>query len=158
MISIIIYVLIIASFIWGYNRGAVRQIGSIVAIVVAFLVSRLYGGAAAELFAQWMGADEPGASSMTMLSAEILGRLSLFIAVWFVIGLLARLLHATLNAIFLGWVNSLLGGAVMALKACLVMSLLLNLWLVVNPSASVGSGASRWVVDLLPTLTGAIAN
>ena len=132
MIDLLICVAVGIGLYVGYNRGVVRQIGSIVAILVAVVACHLLGGAASSLVAGIMGGVRPEDSFPTEIVAIVVGHVGLFLIVWWGIGLAVRSLNDLVRAIHLGILNSLAGAVMMAFKVVLVASILLNLWLATN--------------------------
>ncbi len=128
MLSIIICVAIGLGLFLGYRRGIVRQVGSLVAVVVALVVSRLFGGKLTGAVAHAIGADaSPENSFCAMPLASFIAHVLLFVVAWLGVGLLARTLHELIKIVRLGFLNSLAGALFMAFKIALVASLLLNL-------------------------------
>lgn len=153
-IDIIIYVILSAAAILGYSRGFVRQAGAICALILAVIAAHMFGPWAMEhLFA---GAAEPEESSMNAYGAATAGYAVVFVVVWIAVWLTSRLLHGALKTIKLGGLNSLAGALFTALEWALGMSLVLNLWHMVSTSWQPCTLTSKYVMSLLPWLTGAL--
>lgn len=133
MIDLLICIAVGIGLYVGYRRGIVKQIGSLVAILAAVIICHLLGGVATSLVAKLMGGEHPGDSFTTMLVATVVGHVSLFLIVWCGLGLAVRSLNNLVRAVHLGVISSLAGALVVAFKVVLVASILLNLWLAVEP-------------------------
>ena len=155
-LSIIICVAIAAGFILGYRRGIVRQIGSLVSVFVALIVSRMFGGAFTTAVARFMGvSDSPLAQPLASCVAHVV----LFLVAWLGVWLFARTIHELVKAANLGCVNSLAGGLFMGFKVALVASMFLNLWALSGEDAaqpSAGGPLMEAVASVAPAVLGYI--
>lgn len=152
MIDILLLAALALALIGGWHRGLVRQLGSLVAFFVALIVSQVFGEAAASLTARIMEVDP--ADTVRMAAAGAMGRIVLFIAVWWAISLIARLIHTVLKAVRLGGVNSLLGAALMVLKVLVLESLLLNLWAALSPGKADFGAVGGAIASIGPAMLG----
>lgn len=101
----------------GLMKGFVRQVASLLGLIVGLLAAKmLYGMVAEKVFSQVT-------DSMTV--AQILA----FIAIWVVVPLLftlvAALITKAMEAVSLGWLNRWLGMGVGAIKYLLVVSMVI---------------------------------
>ncbi len=155
-IDIVIAVIFAGGLIIGYRKGALRQIGSIGGVVAGLIACRLAGDRATALVASLMGWDAPGASSMSVTAAQVVGYGALFLAVWCGVWAIARMLRKATHAMLLGPVDGVAGAVFLAAKWMIVVSLVLNLWKRVDPNSSIFSSsrlAGGAVLDAIMQLT-----
>lgn len=160
MVDILICVAVAVGLYAGYSRGVVRQIGSLVAVLVAIVACQLFGDAAANVAAKLMGCAD-GTDAVRYAVASAVGHIVLFLLVWWGLGIVIRVVHDVVRAIRLGVINSLLGAAFMAFKVVLVLSVLLNLWAMTYPSSEQLASSGRitkTVADVGPMLLGYVSD
>lgn len=140
--DIVIVIVAIAAAIWGGWHGLIRQLGSLVAIILGIVACRIFGQDAAH------------ALGMSLFTADII----LFVAVYFIVTALARLIKGLAHAVFLGGIDRL-GGAVFGIfKAMVAVSLILNLIIALSPDSKAGLGIiTPKIVALTPKLLGYVA-
>ncbi len=159
-ITILILVVLVAALANGFRRGIVSEIGSLCAIVLALLACRVLGATATDVAARIMGVSAD-AGSMTAYSAAIVGHGALFLGVWLLVGMLARLLRGAVRLVFLGWLDRLLGALFCGVKWMLVLSLVLNVVHLIWPNAAMWT-PEKWgelikgVLEFAPWLFGVI--
>lgn len=159
-INIIICAAIVIGFYAGYRRGIVKQIGSLVALLVAIMACYSLGDSASVFAAHLMGYDEESGPVKLAMAAAI-GRIALFFIVWWGLGLAIRVLHDVIKAIRLGVVNSVAGAVFMVFKVILVVSVILNLWKMKSPdSEQIASGGvlTDAVASVAPALMGYVSD
>lgn len=115
-LDIIILVVLGAGAIVGFSKGFLKQLASLLGLVAGLLIAKaLYATVAERVFL-------PLTDSLTVAQGIA------FVVIWLVVPLafllLASLLTKAMEAVSLGWVNRLLGAALGALKAALLVSLL----------------------------------
>ncbi|MDR2474706.1 MAG: CvpA family protein [Bacteroidales bacterium] len=120
MLNIFLSIILIFALIWGFVRGAVRQVFSIAGCVFGVVAVRLFAGR----MAQWLSEKLGTAASWPLAFSYIL----IFFAVVIACTLLGRLFHEMLKDANLGFVNRLAGGVLSLLKYALIIGLLLNLY------------------------------
>lgn len=155
-IDIIIAVIFAGGLIIGYRKGALRQIGSIGGVVAGLVACRMAGERATAFVSSLLGGDMPGGASMTETTAHVLGYGALFLAVWFGVWAIARMLRKATHAMFLGPVDGVAGALFLAAKWMIVVSLALNLWKLIDPGSSLFSSsrlAGGAVFDSIMQLT-----
>lgn len=124
-IDIVILVFIGIGTVWGLMRGFVRQLSSLVGLIVGLLVARA-------LFVEvgdWM--------APTIGVSVTIGRVLAFFMLWIVVplvfSLIASFLSKALNVIHLGWLNRLLGGGLGAIKFMLFVGIVAQLVEFIDP-------------------------
>jgi membrane protein required for colicin V production len=118
-IDIIALILLILLFVRGYRKGIIVALCSVIAIL-AGLTCAMALSAKLAIYLQDKGYVSSG-------WAPILSYVVLFIAVVWLVRLLAKLIDNFSNSILLGWVNKSIGGLLYALTGMVVYSSLL--WL-----------------------------
>lgn len=111
-----ILVVLIGGLIRGYIVGAVRQVASLVGLVVAFLFSVEFMGMVGGMVVSSLGLSES--------LAPLAGFTVLFLGVYLVFLAISRLLEQVLESLSLSMMNRAAGGAVGGFKAALLLSLL----------------------------------
>ena len=122
MNSLDIYLLfpIIIGFIFGLFKGLIKELTSLVAIVLG-----IYG---AKLFAPLVASILINSFGFSPTTAHPLAYIILFIAIGIGLLFLAKTLHKIFNSLSLGGLNKLMGGLFGALKYALIVSVLLNVF------------------------------
>lgn len=133
----------IAMAIYGAYRGAIRQVGSIAAFLLAFLASRLFAGKVTGLF-EW---------------PPMISYVLVFATVFICVTILARILRLTVKMLLLGPIDRFFGLLIGAAKWMLLISLLLNLiWACGSHPACLEIPAAQWIGRFAPKLFGLAAN
>lgn len=115
-LDIIILVVLGAGAIVGFSKGFLKQLASLLGLVAGLLIAKaLYATVAERVFL-------PLTDSLTV--AQGIAFVVIWLAVPLAFLLLASLLTKAMEAVSLGWVNRLLGAVLGALKAVLLVSLL----------------------------------
>ena len=122
MNSLDIYLLlpIALGFVFGLFKGLIKELTSLVAIVLG-----IYG---AKLFAPLMASILINGFGFSPATAHPLAYIFLFIAIGVGLLFLANALNKIFNSLSLGGLNKLLGGLFGALKYALIVSVLLNVF------------------------------
>jgi membrane protein required for colicin V production len=117
-LDIIILLPLLIGLVRGLMKGLVIEIASIVAIVLGYIGSRLWGA----IFAAWLIKQFSWPETVCMVVAYAL----LFIGISLLLHILARALSKLFQKVSLGWLNRLLGGVFGTLKwAIIVLTLVL---------------------------------
>ena len=117
-LDIIILLPLLIGLVRGLMKGLVIEIASIVAIVLGYIGSRLWGA----MFAAWLIKQFSWPETVCMVVAYAL----LFIGISLLLHILARALSNLFQKVSLGWLNRLLGGVFGTLKwAIIVLTLVL---------------------------------
>lgn len=162
---ILIGVLLLA-IIYGWHRGMVRQMASLLGVAFGFVAARLFYEQAAELLSPLIPpaekfAPEPFGTPMRMYASYLVGAVAVFTAVFIVLRLLSGLLVSAMQLIHTGAINAMLGAAFCFCKWVIIMSIAFNLWLVIRPDCGLlkyctdGDGnVVELVMDVAPALFG----
>ena len=117
-LDIIILLPLLIGLVRGLMKGLVIEIASIVAIVLGYIGSRLWGA----MFTAWLIKQFSWPETVCMVVAYAL----LFIGISLLLHILARAISKLFQKVSLGWLNRLLGGIFGTLKwAIIVLTLVL---------------------------------
>ena len=153
LLDLLILVGLAGGLIIGLRSGLIKQALSFVGMLVAFVLSLHLMTPVGEMAAGSLGISED--------IAPLVGFVLVFLGVQVVVFGLTKLLEAVVGALKLSVVNRLLGGAVGAFKACLVLSVVfLVLGYVSVPSEDTrdASGLYTPVSTVLPTAWGYVSD
>ncbi|MDE6651908.1 MAG: CvpA family protein [Paramuribaculum sp.] len=163
ILDIIFLILLAGGAVIGYKKGAIKQLGSVVAIAAAVIACRAAGPLAVSLVSPMLGADQPYASTMTVYSAQVLGYGTLFAIVWLGVWLIAGFLRKATYAVRLSLIDRIAGAVFLVLKWFMVVSLMLNLWKVISPDSPLFSSSKlaggeflRIIMEMTPAILGAL--
>lgn len=161
-IDIALVIVFVAAIIYGLYKGLIAQLGSLGGIILGVIACRIWGDDAVRIVGEVLPEMTSGAQTAGYVNS-VIGNVVLFLVVYMLSVLVAKLLHNLTSALSLGWVDRLLGAVFGMIKWFVLLSLVLNLWEAVLPEHSVvkssqlvGGVAIRAVIDLAPTLFGSI--
>ncbi len=141
-IDILILIVMGIGLVLGFMKGFFKQLASIVGIIAGLLVARALFGMVGERLAPEIG------TSVTV--AQIISFVVIWVAVPFVLYLIATLLTKILSAIHLGFVNRLLGGLLGVAISVLWIGVFIQVLQYVDPNSELVS-ANKKEVSLLYT-------
>lgn len=123
-LDVIILIVFVGAVAYGFYRGVIVQVGAVAAVLFAVVLCRLGGYPLAEFIA---GNEAP--SSLDVVVAKVI----VFIVGYVGVRVVASLFKKATHALSLGGLDRI-GGVVFSLfQWMLVLSLLINLWLVIKP-------------------------
>lgn len=147
-LDILIAVVLIAAVIFGSRRGIIVQVGNLAALVIAILGARVFGPKLVPLTGENAGV---AAEAMCYIIAFIV----IYVAVW----LIARLFRKVVKTVHLGLFDRICGAIFQAVKWLLVLSLVLNVWILVVGKDEMRAEGKPWrglVIDFAPKALGFI--
>lgn len=160
-LDIIILVFVAVGLATGLYKGFISQLGSIAAIVLGIIACRLWGDVAVGVVSGWLD-PSPEYSSWTVYGVTIIGYVLLFVVVYLAVIVLARLLHRLSHVMLMGPIDHIAGALLGIFKWVLLLSVLVNLWLVCSPGSKAvedsrlaGGKVAAWVKGFAPSLLGA---
>lgn len=118
-------VFLIIALVNGYRKGLVMQLVGLATIILA----AIFGGRLAEIIL-------PELNNLLDISpniAHVLSYVFAFVAIAIVISLIGRIIHKFINAVQLSFINRVLGGVVAIATTMLLLSIILNLVLMLDP-------------------------
>ncbi len=124
-IDIILLVVIAAGVLTGFSKGAIRQLASILGLIVGLFAAKTLYASVAEKISPLVDGS--------MTTAHIIS----FAAIWIIVPLLfifvASLVTKAMEVIHLGWLNRLIGALLGGLKYLLLASIVLVLIEYIDP-------------------------
>lgn len=161
-IDIILLLIFIASAWLGFRKGFIVQLGSVAAIVVAIIACRMFGATVEDVIISHHPDWQTG-SWLSRYAASIIANSVIYIVVYYAVLLIAKLLHTVSHVVMLAPLDHIAGAAFSVAKYGLVVSLLLNLYIVLFPNTRLVSdshlcggkaieltiGYAPWLLDTL---------
>jgi membrane protein required for colicin V production len=120
---------IVVGFIWGVFNGLIKELTSLLAIILG-----IYG---AKIFAPYVAHFLIVTLKFSKIIAFPFAYILLFIIISLSMNLLAKILSSVLSSLALGGVNKLLGGVFGGLKTALVLSIILNVFNLIDHQFSI---------------------
>lgn len=162
VIDIIILIVFVGAVIYGLYKGVIAQLGSLGGILLGIFACRLFGDYATEVMSNILPAMTSDAETTAYVNS-VVGNVLLFIVVYVLTCLIAKLMRKITHALCLGLFDRLIGAVFCIFKWFFVFSIVLNLWQVFFPESSVvkmstlaNGVAIQTIMDLAPTLFGSI--
>ena len=159
-LDIVIIAVLFGSAVYGFWKGIVVQVGAISALVMGILACRLFGDDATRFFGRLLGsvADSPELSHYII---TVTAYVILFVLGYVLTRALASFVKTVVNALFMGAVDRILGALFSIFQWMLVLSIVLNIWQIVDSSRNVISLSSlahgrvaQAILDLAPAVFG----
>ncbi len=133
VLDIILLLIFIGSAWYGFRKGIIKQLGSLAAIVVAIIACRTLGQPVAEM----LSGSNPDwqASAVSRATVSIIANALVYLVAYYGVILIAKVMRMVSHAVLLGPLDRITGAAFAVAKYFLLVSLLLNLYIAVFPSA-----------------------
>ena len=117
IIDIILLICFIPAVVQGIRKGFISQVISIVSLILGIWLSARFASVVSGWLGQWV------AASGQIL--EIVAFALILILVFLGLGMVGRLIEATIRLIMLGWLNRLLGVVFAMMKTFLIIGLVI---------------------------------
>lgn len=150
-LDLIIIIPIAAGFIFGLFKGLIKELTSLAAIFLGIYGAKLFSPRVAGILINSFEVSEKTALPVAYLL--------LFIAIAVALLIAAKALDKLFDSIALGGLNKFLGGIFGGLKYALIISVLLNVFNVIdnkfnimNPETKTDSFAFKPIINLVPKL------
>lgn len=159
-VDTITVLLFVASVVIGYMRGLVRQATSLLGYILGIIACNMFGDTATDILLTVMpsAAEWPLASVTTHAVAVIV----LFLLISLSVRVAGMFLRSVIGILHLGIVDNIGGSALCLFKYFFIFSILLNLWLMVNPTSDtfttehiLGNRPFVETINLAPRVLGA---
>ena len=159
-VDTITVLLFVASVVIGYMRGLVRQATSLLGYILGIIACNMFGDTATDILLTVMpsAAEWPLASVTTHAVAVIV----LFLLISLSVRVAGMFLRSIIGMLHLGIVDNVGGSALCLFKYFFIFSILLNLWLMVNPTSDtfttehiLGNRPFVETINLAPRVLGA---
>lgn len=118
--DLIIFAPIAFGLVFGFFKGFVHEVVSFLAIFVALLSAELFTPIVMPILIHMFSLSEK--------SGKTLAYILVFVAIIALMFLASKFIEKILSKIHLGWLNSLAGGVLGALKFALIISVLMNVF------------------------------
>lgn len=163
-IDLLILAVFAASIIYGFKTGLVRQLGSIAAVVLAVIASRILGGAVGSVYGAVLP-EQWATTAAGEYALSIAGRVTVMAIVYTVVLVAAKTLKTAVHTLLMGPLDRALGAVFAMCQWMIGLSLALNLLAAATgPDAEwiatsrLGGGAALdAIMSLVPALTGALS-
>ncbi|OHD57122.1 MAG: hypothetical protein A2Y33_09360 [Spirochaetes bacterium GWF1_51_8] len=116
-IDIAVFVILIAGFIWGFSKGFIYMIFSLLAIIAGVFAS----GKLAPLIMPYIFGDQPSQVGYIVIFIVV------FIVIYFIVKKLTYLILDVVEFLELEWLDSLLGGVIGLAQFLIIAGVLVNL-------------------------------
>lgn len=132
-VDTITVLLFVASVVIGYMRGLVKQATSLVGYILGIIACNAFGDTATDILLTVMpsAAQWPLASVTTHAVAVIV----LFLLISLSVRVAGMFLRSIVDILHLGIIDNIGGSALCLFKYFFIFSILLNLWLMINPTS-----------------------
>ena len=159
-VDTITVLLFVASVVIGYMRGLVRQATSLLGYILGIIACNMFGDTATDILLTVMpsAAEWPLASVTTHAVAVIV----VFLLISLSVRVAGMFLRSVIGMLHLGIVDNIGGSALCLFKYFFIFSILLNLWLMVNPTSDtfttehiLGNRPFVETINLAPRVLGA---
>ena len=132
-VDTITVLLFVASVVIGYMRGLVKQATSLVGYILGIIACNAFGDTATDILLTVMpsAAQWPLASVTTHAVAVIV----LFLLISLSVRVAGMFLRSIVDMLHLGIIDNISGSALCLFKYFFIFSILLNLWLMINPTS-----------------------
>lgn len=151
-LDVIILAVFVGAVGFGFYRGLIVQVGAVAALFFAVVLCRLGGDQLARVIA-----GDGEVSTLDIVVAKVI----VFIVGYLTVRAVASLCKKITHALSLGGLDRLAGVVFSLFQWMLVLSLLLNLWLVIKPGASLAEmstlangHAAEAILRLAPAVLG----
>ena len=151
-LDVLILAVFVGAVVIGFMRGIIVQVGAVGAVIFGVILARITGVECAQLFA-----GEEGPTELDI----VLGKFLMFIAGYLIVRVIAALCRKITHSLQLGALDRIGGVFFTLFEWMLVLSLLVNLWLVIKPepplselSTLAHGHAAEELVKLAPTVLG----
>jgi len=142
---------VLIGFIIGLFKGLIKEVVGLAIVILGIYLARLFAPLASDLLVQWLDISPKG--------AQPLGFLLIFSLVAIVLTLTGRMIQGLVQALSLGFINSMIGGVFGALKIALLYSILFNVlqslehrFSIIEPESRANSLLYEPILELAPEL------
>jgi uncharacterized membrane protein required for colicin V production len=127
-IDILIVIVFGMAVFMGLRRGFIGQLASVTAIVIAVIACRIFGGVLTDMTINLVP-ESMRDSAIGHYGAGIISGAIVYVAVYYVVKIIAGMLRIVVKALLLGPLDRLGGVVVAIIKYGLALSIALNLWI-----------------------------
>lgn len=150
--DIVCLLILIGGIIIGAARGLLSQAASVIGIIVAIILCRVFSGVLAGAFI------DPTDNADTQLLYTVLSYAIIFVVVMIVFRLFSEVISDFFEMLELGIFDNIAGAVFAVLEYTMIFSVFLNLWIAIFPSGELRSSYSdklpKTVIDMAPAVLG----
>lgn len=129
LFDIIISLLLLAAFVRGIQKGVVMQLAGFAAIILG----AIFAGKAAKFMLPFL----INTVNISLNVAVVISYILAFTIIVFAVRLLGKMLHSVFEALYLSFINKILGAMVAVGTAMIILSIFLNLALLIDPEEEI---------------------
>lgn len=164
--DIVILIIFVVAAVIGFRKGFIVQVGSLAAIVIGIIACRMFGSQVIELISPAPSVDDAvNPNSCPSYLYTIVAYCVIYLVAYYAVVLVVKLLKLVAHTVLLGPLDRIGGAIVSVIKWFIPVSLVLNLYLAINPDCDltdkvhIASGQPvTWIIDLAPALFGALTD
>lgn len=127
--DIIILLILVGAFINGMQKGLTMQLADFVSILLAAIFAGKVAGVILPHLLKAIHISE----SIARVVSYVLS----FIIIVFAIRFIGKMFHTLIVALHMGFINKILGAALSVISASLVLSILINLMIILDPEETI---------------------
>jgi len=164
VLDIIILIIFIVAAVLGFRKGFITQVGSLAAIVIGIIACRMFAPQVVGLISPTPAEVAEGANSCPEYLTTIIACCIIYLVAYYAVILVVKLLKLVAHTVLLGPLDRIGGAIVSVVKWFIPVSLVLNLYLAMNPDCNLaekvhiaGGQPVQWIVELAPALFGALS-
>lgn len=150
--DIVCLLILVGGIIIGAARGLVSQAASVIGIIAAIILCRVFSGVLAGAFI------DPTDNADTQLLYTVLSYAIIFVVVMIVFRLFSEVISDFFEMLELGIFDNIAGAVFAVLEYTMIFSVFLNLWIAIFPSGELRSSYSdklpKTVIDMAPAVLG----
>lgn len=150
-LDILCVIIILIGAFFGYRRGFMGQVGSVIGLILGIICCNLFAHSLAQTFTETT--DE----AATVMWNNVMAYFIVFAIAYIGGRLIGSLFTRAIKAMHLGIVNRIGGAVFMPLEYLLVLSIILNAWIGVFPQTQLRSnitGVKEMMLNLAPKVLG----
>lgn len=123
--DLMILIILLLAFVGGLKKGLIRMLIGLATIILA----AIFGGKLAAFLLPYISKI----NNISPQWANLLAYLAAFMIIALVLSAVGNLIHKLFTIVYLGFINRLIGGIIAIGSAMVVLSILLNLLLIIDP-------------------------
>ena len=127
--DIIVSLILLASFIQGMRKGLVLQLASFAAVIIG----AIFAGKVAKIISPFL----IDTVNVSVNNAGVVSYILAFIIIAFGVNLIAKMVHNLFDAMHISFLNKILGGIVSIGTVMVILSILLNLAVILDPEEDI---------------------
>ncbi|MDD4727591.1 MAG: CvpA family protein [Dysgonamonadaceae bacterium] len=127
--DIIVSLVILGAFVRGLQKGLVMQLTRFIAIII----SAIFAGKTAVIISSFL----LNTINISVNLARVVAYILAFIVIVFIINFIGKIIHSLFKTLHISFINKIMGAIVGVAGAMIVLSILLNLAVMLDPNEEV---------------------